>query len=211
MSKSVIDVWLETTASLSCLSGHYRNLARLRSTVIHLLMQVATMTALFKVVAFPLYNRQLMDSFTVWLLDQYKGANLLRATPPQHPLTLRVSVWLDSVSCQALRHFHLLLTTTFAFIEYLIHTLAVRECVPSVASIPFEDKNTTHSLYPFACGYLEYSSRNLPFDTFAKTEKHTRLQPRVYSLHLRVLSKTVASTTHLRWEQMIGVTQHLLS
>jgi hypothetical protein len=47
--------------------------------------------------------------------EQYKSANPLRATFPQHSLTLRVLEWLDSVPCQALRHFHHTPATTLHF------------------------------------------------------------------------------------------------
>jgi hypothetical protein len=61
---------------------------------------------LFIVVALPLSRVTIHGSVYRLPCEQYKGANPLRATFPQQSSTLRVSDWLDSVSRQALRHFH---------------------------------------------------------------------------------------------------------
>lgn len=56
--------------------------------------------------AFPLSCMTIHSSVYRLPCEQYKGANPLRATSLQHPSALRASEWLDSLACQALRHFH---------------------------------------------------------------------------------------------------------
>lgn len=48
-------------------------------------------------------------------LASSKGFDPKRATFPQHPSALRASEWLDSLACQALRHFHHAPATTLLF------------------------------------------------------------------------------------------------
>ncbi len=103
---------LEITAMIGCLLSHYPPLACEGSTLIHVLMDVSTVSAFFEVEAIPLSYVTIHGSVYRLPCEQYRGANPLRATFPQHPLTLRVLEWLHSANCEALRHFHHVPATT---------------------------------------------------------------------------------------------------
>ena len=78
--------------------------------------------------AFPLSCMTIHSSVYRLPCEQYKGANPLRATSLQHPSALRASEWLDSLACQALRHFHHTPATSLRLSEFSIQNTEVCYC-----------------------------------------------------------------------------------